>query len=897
MARLQAPKNLEINFQPSPKQMVVWKALMPECPICGHRVEQMEYAKDINGNPLYKPKCPHCGNSNIAQTILTGGAAGGGKALPLDAHVVTPFGLRKVGELKVGDIISSATTGGMQRIIQLHPIEEHEYYRVSFIDGTHVDCSEGHLWQVHQSGKTLKRLLRHGEDHRDEIMETKAMYQWIENNKNGMYKGRHLIIPLCAPVQFTHPLSNHKSKPIDPYILGALIGDGCFTDSLNGKNISALMTTMDSEIVQQFEHAGYNMNDARQKGDSKAKSYYIHEPSLKESLKKLGLFGHASIDKFIPTPYKFGTIDERKALICGLMDTDGYVDDRGHMSFTSVSKQLAEDVAFIVRSLGGKATIKCNTNTGYKNDDGVFVKCKDAFTVYIMTKFDPELVRLSRKKSRCKYEFNGGVSELGKRIVDIQPIGKKIGRCITVNEPCGLFVTDDFTVTHNSYLAACWLIMMCIRYEGVNMFVARTTLKSIRESTWKTIKNVMKDWGLVQDVHWSENMPLGFIKFWNDSVIQMVELSPSNLDPDYQRLGSSEYTGGYIEEAGEVDEKGASVLISRIRYKVYETTVAPKCLLGSNPSLNWIKSRFVYDDEGEPVECAEGDLFVPFTVYDNPNAQFRMAYIQNLMRIKDVALRERLLNGNWLWVDSNDAAAYWSFSGEKHLQIDTKSQYYDQLKPIVLSFDFNVLPYMSCLAMQFDYNQKKVYVFEEILGTPKEKTNNTPALARKITRKVLTEGHLGGLVVTGDPAGLARSTQTEENTNNFTILLNEMSAPQLHAVQKVLTTQPPQIQRLEFVNAILDGFDGWEVIIDMKCNKFKEDLIYQRKNQDGTKEKKKVSDVKLKIKYEKYGHLSDCFDYALCYFLSDEYIKFKKKQKETPEIVSVEQTPYNTFNW
>ena len=82
----------------------------------------------------------------------------------------------------------------------------------------------------------------------------------------------------------------------------------------------------------------------------------------------------------------------------------------------------------------------------------------------------------------------------------------------------------------------------------------------------------------------------------------------------------------------------------------------------------------------------------------------------------------------------------------------------------------------------------------------------------------------------------------------------------------------------------------------MRCRKLTEDLIYQKKNADGTKEKKKVKDPKLGVKYEQYGHLSDCLDYCCCLFLNNAWSHFLTKGGS--KIATVNNAPvYGDFNY
>jgi PBSX family phage terminase large subunit len=445
-----------------------------------------------------------------------------------------------------------------------------------------------------------------------------------------------------------------------------------------------------------------------------------------------------------------------------------------------------------------------------------------------------------------------------------------------------------------SFVGSCWIISSCIRFRDIRAVIARKTIKSLKESTFNTVKTILKVWGLKEGVNYKINNLEGTVTFWNDSVILLKEMVDLPSDPNFERFGSSEFTICFIDEVSEISERAIEVLFSRLRWRVHETFKTPRMFMSTNPCINWVRSRFVQDDDGNPIVCKEGEVYVPFSIFDNPDIRFRQTYEASLNKIRDKATRERLLYGNWDFVDSNNMAAYFRFDGENHLVANLKEKVYNPLKPIIISWDFNVSPFMSTLALQFDYGNKKIYVLEEILGKPEDKDNNTPRLSQKISNKYLTEKHAGGLIITGDPAGMARSTQTEEGVNNYTIILGNMDSPILRAQKKLLPKQPSQIGRLDFINGLLGGYDGWQILIDVRCRRLTEDLVYQKKNADGTKCKQKVTDPKSGVKYEKYGHLSDCLDYALCLFANDAWKRF---QRQSTSIATASAPVYGTFDY
>ena len=201
--------------------------------------------------PKQKEVLPYLGKGKI---IFYGGARGGGKMQPLDSIIITPYGERKMGDLKVGDIISNPN-GSPQKIIQIHKHGEQEIYRLLFEDGASTEVGLEHLWvtRITSSGKTKitdNDYLNDEEFGEGTMMDTKSIIEWLDKKNQAdddkQIKKQHLCIPLCKPVKFTKSYK-YDMRTIHPYILGVLIGDGSLTKSSMSINTVGY-TGIDKEI-------------------------------------------------------------------------------------------------------------------------------------------------------------------------------------------------------------------------------------------------------------------------------------------------------------------------------------------------------------------------------------------------------------------------------------------------------------------------------------------------------------------------------------------------------------------------------------------------------------------------------------------------------------------------
>jgi replicative DNA helicase len=350
------------------------------------------------------------------------------KSLRYGSFVYTKNGPVKIENLSVGDKISHPFVED-SIVEEVFDFKDKDIYRVHFRDGSFVDCCEDHLWEVYKRYPYTSISEKSGS-----VLSTKdiAANLYIGDPSKGIEYKWDVRLP--SPIKYAH-----QSVPVDPYVVGVLLGDGSLIKTCT-------YTSMDQEIIDYvngyFSDLGYEVKIDQNDPSKKCVSYRIN--GFQDKLREIGIFKHNCYTKFIPDIYKYNSEEVRLEILRGLLDTDGSctVDPRSKTSrntFTSASKQLIEDLCEIVTSLGGIATPKAQVTT-------CLGRSFDSFRCEVRLPNNIVPFKLSRKANLSN---NRKIGDLKRSIVRVEKVAVDNARCIRVSNDDGLFLTDHHIVTHN----------------------------------------------------------------------------------------------------------------------------------------------------------------------------------------------------------------------------------------------------------------------------------------------------------------------------------------------------------------------------------------------------------------------------------------------------------------
>lgn len=356
-----------------------------------------------------------------------------GKALDIETDIPTISGWKKMKDIQVGDRVFDMS-GQPCSVTYKSETFYKPTYRITFSDKTTTDACEDHIWygfDYHGTNKYRKQLR---EFTTKQIAETGVMLY------NSEYEYRYAV-PLNNAVQY------HKQElPIDPYTLGLWLGDGTSSSST---------LTMHEDDFNNIKHLiPYPIHSIHRYNKKNPSILSINIEGFRTLLRENNLLNN----KHIPSKYLISAENQRRALLCGLMDTDGYTDGL-NVSFTQCiqHEQLVESVNELICSLG------------YKIRRYVYNSDKPSITLSFNT-HDEKVFCLSRKKDRQKLTSSTKCRK--KQIISIELIETKPTQCISVDSPSHTYLcTKNYTVTHNTSCVVALMLWYTLFHENYSIAI------------------------------------------------------------------------------------------------------------------------------------------------------------------------------------------------------------------------------------------------------------------------------------------------------------------------------------------------------------------------------------------------------------------------------------------
>ena len=354
---------------------------------------------------------------------------GYGKALHHLTPVLTPLGWKPIKDLTIGTLVTTPC-GWRTRVTGVYPQGKVQLFKITFKDGRTSLCCKEHLWKAR---KMVGPKLYHWE-----TISTENLIESISTT------GAKWSIPLSEPW-----VGLDNKLPLDPYLMGALLAGADF----NPRHPMAIRISK-GELKDRLTKL---ITDCGDRLYLKGKEYNIILPNketkkynIKEILTSLELTGVRSDAKFIPDIYKNASLENRLALLQGIMDRLGEPGILNHAVLKMHSKKLAEDIQYLVRSLGGVCTLSIRPTKLTTTDKQIYYV--DMYVLHVSIKTPSKLFTIAEKP--IKVSDNDPSLELfDLEIVSIEPDVIDEAVCISVEHREKLYIAEDFTVTHNTFIA------------------------------------------------------------------------------------------------------------------------------------------------------------------------------------------------------------------------------------------------------------------------------------------------------------------------------------------------------------------------------------------------------------------------------------------------------------
>lgn len=427
-------------------------------PYALYRDDPVGFIEDVLGEYIWSKQKDLCRSVAANRRTVSPAAHGPGKAVRNGTLVLTPTGWTKVEDLVPGDEVI-AGDGTPTAVTGVYPQGVRSLYRLRFNDGAEVDADGEHLWAT---------VVRRGpEKGSTRVLTTSEMLAQCGSAPTGWDRPR---VPSVGPVAFPS-----APVPLDPYLVGALLGDGCLTKA------TPTFSTADPEMLERIGFGGVRPTKSRP-GD-------FPLLGLTRELRELGLIGLRSWEKHVPNVYLWNDAPTRLAMLRGLMDTDGCISPRdGEIEFSTTSPQLAEGVMFLARSLGAQVRRQTRvTSYSYRGE-----KRQGRRSYRVKLAGGPCPFALRRKAEVWERFAESREFTTDRLVVSITEVEPGEATCIAVAHPSKLFVLDAFIVTHNTWTAGRVVAWWCCIWppgEGLAVTTAKRW-RQVRSQLWPHVRRV-----------------------------------------------------------------------------------------------------------------------------------------------------------------------------------------------------------------------------------------------------------------------------------------------------------------------------------------------------------------------------------------------------------------------